>query len=376
MAVLLECRGGERDGDAMALPSSPMSPPVPPFLPGTGFHANAAVPSDPEPRAPSPSEPFEVEDEGLDEASGSLAAREKSCAHCGRTFRKQSKLNQHLLSHTGERPFVCPFPGCGKAYRRREHLKNHSSCHGDTEEERKPFVCGHEGCGAAFSKEHHKKRHEKSHAGGGIYKCGVEGCGEAFPKHKQLVDHLASHAGDGVAIGHVCAVEGCGKTFRTPSKLAKHAKTHEGALSYACGQPGCSEAFAKWSQLQQHLKKDHPIQCLECGKVFTRRDTLKTHMKSHDKNRDLFPCNWPGCTKVLTSILNVHVQASHQGVKRFECNRPGCGSRFAHKHLLARHVRAHEKTEQMEAGKRSVVSRKKRSAAQILTGHIQGDQQS
>lgn len=31
-------------------------------------------------------------------------------------------------------------------------------------------------------------------------------------------------------------------------------------------------------------------------------ETLKNHMKIHDVDRELFPCNWPGCTKVLTSV--------------------------------------------------------------------------
>jgi hypothetical protein len=75
-----------------------------------------------------------------------------------------------------------------------------------------------------------------------------------------------------------------------------------GTLSYACGHEDCDQTFAKWSLLQQHLKKDHIIECATCGNTFTRRDTLKAHMKTHDEERDLFPCNWPGCSKVLTSV--------------------------------------------------------------------------
>lgn len=103
-------------------------------------------------------------------AHGSLVMREKTCPTCGRVFKKQSRLTQHLLTHGDDRPFACPVPGCGKAYKRQEHLKNHATSHGSTDEERKPYVCEHEGCTAAFSNPHHLKRHEKAHAEGGIYK--------------------------------------------------------------------------------------------------------------------------------------------------------------------------------------------------------------
>ena len=67
----------------------------------------------------------------------------KECPRSGLAFKAKYKLINHLRVHTGEKPFPCPFPGCGKLFARSENLKIHKRTH--TGE--RPFVCEFAGCG-------------------------------------------------------------------------------------------------------------------------------------------------------------------------------------------------------------------------------------
>ena len=47
------------------------------------------------------------------------------CEYCDKTFQKNSNYVVHVRSHTGERPFVCPYTGCGKDFAVRSNLTRH-----------------------------------------------------------------------------------------------------------------------------------------------------------------------------------------------------------------------------------------------------------
>lgn len=51
------------------------------------------------------------------------------CPRAGKPFKAKYKLVNHIRVHTGEKPFPCPFPGCGKVFARSENLKIHKRTH-------------------------------------------------------------------------------------------------------------------------------------------------------------------------------------------------------------------------------------------------------
>ena len=55
------------------------------------------------------------------------------CSTCNKAFSRPSSLRIHSHSHTGEKPYKCPQPGCGKAFSVRSNMKRHErGCHAST----------------------------------------------------------------------------------------------------------------------------------------------------------------------------------------------------------------------------------------------------
>lgn len=66
------------------------------------------------------------------------------------------KVKGHMRSHTNERPFVCSFDGCGKAFARQHDKKRHEALHQDNN---KPYKCL--GCSKKFARIDGLARHRR-----------------------------------------------------------------------------------------------------------------------------------------------------------------------------------------------------------------------
>jgi len=120
----------------------------------------------------------------------------QDCNREKKSFKAKYKLVNHVRVHTGEKPFNCPFPGCGRLFARSENLKIHKRIH--TGE--KPFECEIEGCDRRFANSSDRKKHMHVHTTDKPYPCGVRGCDKTYTHPSSLRKHLKIHGKDALAM--------------------------------------------------------------------------------------------------------------------------------------------------------------------------------
>uniref|UniRef100_A0A7N0US59 C2H2-type domain-containing protein n=2 Tax=Kalanchoe fedtschenkoi TaxID=63787 RepID=A0A7N0US59_KALFE len=239
-------------------------------------------------------------------------AKTNTCQECGANFKKPAYLKQHMLSHSVERPFMCPVDGCHSSYRRKDHLTRHLLQH-----EGNVFKCSNEKCARQFVSQANLTRH-KCHEP----ETPFSGCAS-----KQ----------------HVCQEDGCGKAFRFASKLQKHELSHVKleTMEAICLETGCLKYFSNEACLKAHMDACHQhINCEVCGSKQLKKN-LKRHLRTHEPGHANEPvkCNFEGCLHTFSNRSNLqqHVKAVHLNIKRFACGYADCGMKFAYKHVRDNH---------------------------------------
>lgn len=305
-----------------------------------------------------------------------------SCRSCSKTFPSQLQLVHHRRkSHVTERNFVCGI--CGKSFKKQIHVRNHIRTH--TGE--RPFQCSD--CGKTFSSLANLMRHNLIHSGVRPYRCDV--CHRSFSQSSNLRQHSLLHS----SAATLCCPD-CPATFRWPTKLAAHRYTqHPGAPApFPC--PHCEAGFLTRKQRDSHCLEQHPtlmeagtgeevgkepdkqaevgkdlaselstsdtadtesgnstrggLDCNMCGKKLNSAANLRLHRLSHfalgpgrprctpGKRPKAHQC--PVCGKLFVSSSGVALhQRVHTGERPFPCQ--VCGKRFRQNTHLREHLRTH-----------------------------------
>uniref|UniRef100_A0A8C9W994 C2H2-type domain-containing protein n=1 Tax=Scleropages formosus TaxID=113540 RepID=A0A8C9W994_SCLFO len=166
--------------------------------------------------------------------------KKHQCYMCLQHFPAPSKLQRHLLIHTGQRPFSCHI--CGKRFRQLSHVKLHAHTHSTTRcvQLRNANL----DCFTSLLPTEMKGDPRTSVV--------LPKCSASVEEH--VTEKLAASMMGNIHRKHQCKL--CFKCFASPYKLKRHNLIHTG---------------------------QKPFRCASCGKTFRQAVHLKVHQQTHGR---------------------------------------------------------------------------------------------
>jgi len=168
-----------------------------------------------------------------------------------------------------------------------------------------------------------------------MFECSV--CQKTFKKKPMLNQHKYSHTG---LSPHLCPE--CGKQFSSKSNMLTHMKIHQGLANRKGTLNNLTQLMLKNKDTAEDIITNQDPSsahvCDECGKSFYNYAGLQVHKASHDKTPKLYRCKH--CPETFTKITDFkwHKQG-HLGHKQYTCEE--CGRKCSSKTNWEEHMNKH-----------------------------------
>ncbi|CAG2114519.1 unnamed protein product, partial [Medioppia subpectinata] len=253
----------------------------------------------------------------------------------------RNRLNHHKTIHTGDKPYVCDWPECGKRFRVITNLREHKNVHSNL----RPYACHWPGCSYRCSNSGNLAKHLKTIIDDKQKKASLEEI------RKSVIDvtdgqQTSRSNGQKKAIRKTPEEdnEDSDETYvdNNRKRLTKKSVTKKTAI--AAKKPK-SKTIKTKVEAKNQLKNNKIVDCLTEETTASsgadgQQPLTTTSVTSDGRTRTMFVCQHVGCGQTYDRVSHLRRhRVTHVTERPYRCNLDAdCDAVFDYKYLLRQHV--------------------------------------